>query len=241
MSKFYSASQIKELEDGIAVTAFKGKIKKIGKRFTGTSEKGDWSFQDVYLVDPSGEEIKGKLKDRDELDKKLLNQQVCLVAHKGDHGWTGLKAKDDTYKDETTRVLWITSTAEIVKGGELPADDAGGEPEPGDAPEPPEETPARQERPAKPTQGDPVRDAKVAALKRANLLAICLRAADSMLQVYHDSGKVNPTPELHQACSISIFIALDRQAMSDDLPVAPVYPPKPDGDLEPEKPKGKNR
>jgi hypothetical protein len=241
MPKIYTTEEVKELEDGLAVTAFKGKVKKIFKRSKGTNEHGDWSLQGIVLVDPAGDEIEGKLKDREELPAKFLNQQVCIVAHKGDKGWVGMKAKDNTFNDKTARVLWITGAAEIVKGGELPAEDASsGESSDTDL----DATSSSQQdepttRTAPKSTADPVREAKVAALKRANLMAVSLRATDSMLQIYNDSGKVNVTPELHQACTMSIFISMDRAGLSNDLPVTPVYPPKPDGDLEPENPKKK--
>lgn len=248
MSKPYTVSQINDLEDDIAVPAFKGKVKQIFKRHTGNNARGDYSFQGIILVDADGDEIEAKLKDRDELPAKLKGKHVCIVSHKGDRGWTGVKTKDDEYQGKTKRILWITGSAEIVPGENMPAegDDVVVSTDNSDpaatASSQQDDPPARANHPAnhpaKPTQGDPVRDAKVAALKRANLLAIAVRAADSMLQVYHDSGKVNPTPELHQACTMSIFISMDRQGMADDLPVAPVYPSKPDGDLEPQ-PKSK--
>lgn len=133
-------------DEGDVIGSISGKIKKVWDYRTGQGKHGDWSFQNLELVD-GRDSIKIVLKDREELsarDWEGLN--VIISSTDGKNGWTGVKAKDDEYKGKVNRICWVTGSADI-------AEDRGGartdrREEPRDE-RPPREEPRREDdRPA---------------------------------------------------------------------------------------------
>ncbi len=116
--KVTTSNEAFDMPDDAPVFAFKGTVKTVLKYNTGENEHGKWSFQSLVLVDPSGVEINAKLKDRDTFPANLKGKLVYFLSHQGDKGWSGVKTKDDTFKGNTTRILWITPTAEVVEAAQ---------------------------------------------------------------------------------------------------------------------------
>lgn len=81
-----------------------------------TPAKSDYNpngtLQNGILRDNTGE-IKIKFRDRPELPQHLLNREIYIECKEGDKGKSGIKAKDDTYRGETNRIISVTSTALI--------------------------------------------------------------------------------------------------------------------------------
>lgn len=134
--------------DGEVIGSIAGKIKKVWEYKTGSGDHGEWSFQNIELVD-GRDSIKVVLKDREELnDRDWTGVQVIISSTEGKKGWNGVKAKDDEYKGKTTRIAWVTGSADI-------AEDRGGAPaakrdERDEREErPPRDEPRREERPAR--------------------------------------------------------------------------------------------
>ena len=122
--KVSTIQDILTMEEGLPVLCARGKIVKLYKPKTGESDKGPWSFQSGLLSDGQSS-VKFTLNSREELPQTFLNKQVVLTAQNGNHGWTGLKTKDEEYNGKVTRVLWVTPTADIqiVTEGGQPVED----------------------------------------------------------------------------------------------------------------------
>ena len=111
--------QIKDLldENGMPVTDLTVNVIEVYTRKDGTSEYGPWSFQDMKVVDETGE-IYIKCKNVAEMEV-LKNQRVTFSAVKSPkHGWVGLKTIDDEWQEsidniKVTRKLQLTSACDI--------------------------------------------------------------------------------------------------------------------------------
>jgi hypothetical protein len=146
-------SDILAMDHDDTVDSVVGQITKIWKRNAGNNSNGDWSLQNLTLRDQTGE-IKVQLKDRDNLGPEWLNRTVSIFCNQGQRGKTGVKAKDDTYKGQTTRILSVTPTAHV----ELHEENAPAQPPPAptvsqNRPAPTQPAPARQ--PAPPRSAPP--------------------------------------------------------------------------------------
>jgi hypothetical protein len=95
------------------VQGIKGTVTKIDRRFAGQRKDGtDYSLQKIKLRDATGE-ITCILDGREPANPDWLQSQVAITGKHGPKGWSGLKTKDDTYKDKSEFVLKVYSGAEI--------------------------------------------------------------------------------------------------------------------------------
>ncbi len=109
-----TVAEIKAMPEDDTVFCFIGKIKKRYARIAKENDRGPYSFENLDLTDATGSEIKAKLKDCEPLPAEMtVGKSISILAHKGDKGWTGVKAKDDEYKGKVSRILWITPSAVI--------------------------------------------------------------------------------------------------------------------------------
>jgi len=105
--------EVKEMEGDMPVLDLQVKVVSVMKRKTGTSEHGEYSFQDLQVKDSSGE-IWVKCQNKDDLSS-LKSKLVTLSCYKSDkHGWVGLTTLDDEYNDKITRKLKMTKTGQII-------------------------------------------------------------------------------------------------------------------------------
>ena len=122
--KVSSVADIKGMVDDEVVYQFNGKIKDAGKYFPAKPDDStSVGFQIITLLDNSGGIIKGVFKGQEEITQALWGKPVTLTAYHGDRGWSGLKAKDNSYKKRESgeevkeRVLWVTKTANVTFSG----------------------------------------------------------------------------------------------------------------------------
>jgi hypothetical protein len=108
--------QLKEMSENTTPESFKGKIKKVFAASKGTNEHGDYSLQKIVLTDGSAE-IEVMLKDRGELSRTSEGQTIYILAAQGERGLTGVKRKDNTYKNKTTPQVWVYDSAEVTFEG----------------------------------------------------------------------------------------------------------------------------
>jgi hypothetical protein len=247
MAKVFSVQDVQEADADSIVNAFKGKIIKIWDAKTGESKMGEWSFQRMVLQDAAGDEITCTMKDREELPPgKWKNQKVSIVAYHGDKGWSGLYAKDDEYKDETTRVLWMTKTAKIVKAGSAEEDDSDGN---GDDDSPPEKThkPVKHKKPSQSdndsddsddsdSADDPrkaIRSAKQYLMRICNLYGLCLDVGKILGAAHEQRNGMNMDGDQYSRMVTTLFIAANSAGFADELPSTNMFAVKPaddDGD-----------
>lgn len=107
--------RLREPEEGDVIGSVSGRIQKVWDWKDGDGKYGRYSFQNIELVD-GRDTIKVVLKDRDELNERdWKGAQVIISSTEGKKGYTGVKAKDDVYKGKTTRIVWVTATADITE------------------------------------------------------------------------------------------------------------------------------
>jgi len=234
MPKVYSVAEIKELDDDTIVHSFKGKITKLYPPKKGESDRGPWSFQNVFLKDPDGDEIKATLKDRDELPKAFTGKDVIILSSKSEkHGWVGVKAKDDEYNGKTTRVLWITKAASITKGGSVEADESDGEEaEPEERPKHHENEKEDGDLGPEVASDNPLDAAKDYLMRRGNLMMLCWKAGLFVAQKCDgmSNAKFGVRNEDFQALVTTLFISADRAGIADALPTHPLAGFEPEGE-----------
>ncbi len=113
MARVIPVAEISQMEAGQEVLAIRGTIVKVDKRSDGANEHGPWSLQRATLQDPDGKTIKIKFQNLSD-QAHWLGKEVLLQCIKNDTGkFTGVRIKDDTYKGVTTRMLWVTPSADI--------------------------------------------------------------------------------------------------------------------------------
>lgn len=115
MARIVPLAEIFKCDPGEQLPAIRGKVMSVGKYFSGTTDKGPWSFQKVVLQDQSGK-AETKFKGRDELDGTCVGKVMFIVANNGERGLTGIKAEDDEYKGKVTRIALVTPSAEVTFG-----------------------------------------------------------------------------------------------------------------------------
>lgn len=221
------------MEAGMPVPCIKGTVKRVFDPVTGIAKSGTnkgkpYRFEKLVLTDGK-EEITVTLSGREPFDKKLVGKPIYIVAYNGEHGWTGVKTKDDTWKDKdgeerTSRVLWVTSTAEITVGDpgakqeepepDDPSNDDDGDLGPQKTPEPKKE--------AKTETKPVISDHKQAAARYNVLMEIAEDASRFGAANWETKTGMKLDPAHFQARTISIFIALSRwsqdHARFEELP-----------------------
>lgn len=115
MAKLSTIREIMEQEDDTLVMLCRGTVTNVYPESEGDNAQGHWSLQNIEIKDATGT-IKVKLKNRPASMTKADKGKVIEIAafHSDNHGWIGSTAKDDTYKNKTTRILYVTASAEIT-------------------------------------------------------------------------------------------------------------------------------
>lgn len=106
--------EVFQLEPDQIITGIRGTLSKLYKSKTGSNSNGAWSIQGGELTDGQGGKVELFIKDHDEVSQAWKGREIIVTAHKGEKGWSGLYAFDDSYKDKVTRKVKITKTAEIA-------------------------------------------------------------------------------------------------------------------------------
>ena len=113
--KVTTIAEALQQEEGLPIPAISGTLVALFKRTAGESSMGAYSFQNGTLKDATGE-MRITFKDRDEVSPSLRGKKITLLSYQGDKGWSGVKTKSEEYKGVTSRVLWVTPTAELAEG-----------------------------------------------------------------------------------------------------------------------------
>ena len=146
MPTFSTIKDIYASEDDQPIFAIRGKLTKLFPQKTNPGPKGDWTAQQGEIEDATGK-IGIKIIGKDELPQDLRGKNLCILCHKGDKGWTGVKAKINTYQPEKYGAMYlhVTSTAEIEvigSGSQVEQPPAKGKTaKPKEPPQPPDEAP----------------------------------------------------------------------------------------------------
>lgn len=117
-------SEILKQPDGFTPPDVTVKIEKVYDYKSGTSDKGEWSFQDIQVF--GGGRL--KLKGLTEFPKDREGMSVTIKAHSStQHGLTGLKVAHEEYQGKTYDKLVITKSAkwEFAEPGKAPTNGNG--------------------------------------------------------------------------------------------------------------------
>jgi hypothetical protein len=214
-----TVAEIRQMADAAVVMSFVGTVVKRFARKSGTNSQGEWSIENIEVKDAAGEVIKVKIKDCDPLDAAFVaGARIQIAATKSDkHGWIGVKAKDDDYKDKITRILWVTSSALVQTappdGNAQPA--TGGD----------------TRRPEPSATGDPVADTEAHLCRTANLQRMTIRKAFALAREWENAPQAFKTKygeemplEFLQSVNASLFIEACRNSAYGQLPTEPIKP-----------------
>jgi hypothetical protein len=246
--RFIPVADIFEMHDGTPVEAVKGKIKGMFEYKSGVKNKKPWSFQNLTITDGTTD-IKVTLCGRPELEASFKGKQVCILSHFGDHGMTGIKAKDDSYEKDgetvTNRILWVTGSAEITSS--LPAGEIGKE---SSTDKPPANKPAGKAAAApkqtaggssqqsddkapqsgqrQPAAGANIPEAKRALMRIANLKLLTLDCAVYVAKEFAARHPEQPLMTREDVLSISAGMAIDARyaGVQNLMPTDPLPRPE---------------
>lgn len=106
--------------EGVLVTLYDQK--------TGEKDGKPWAMQNGMIKDETGK-MKVVFSGHDAISLLMRGQRIQLEAFTSkQHGLVGIKVKENTWKEKTTKEIWVTGTAKIL----FP--DVEGDPEPQDEP-----------------------------------------------------------------------------------------------------------
>tara|TARA_R110000796_G_C14571530_1_gene435809 strand:- start:43358 stop:44173 length:816 start_codon:yes stop_codon:yes gene_type:complete len=105
-------ADINGLPNKALIYRFIGTVVSCYERKSGTNAKGEWSIQNAILRDASGESIKLMLNGLPE-QTWPDGAAIELGTWEGPKGHSGLYAEDDTYNNETKRIMRATKTCAI--------------------------------------------------------------------------------------------------------------------------------
>lgn len=231
MPRIIPLAEIHQMEADEPIICTVGTLKKLFEPKTGTNSNGEWSIQHG-TIEKDGASIDLFIKDRPAIAQAWRGREIIIEAHKGDKGWSGVYAYDDTYKGKTTRKIKITPTGQVALTGDAPA-----------AEPPPSKTPA-QHTPAQPKPAAPpniaaaqpgsrakIKEAVAAATQIANMQLLSLNTVENYVapRFKKKSGRELTVDEKH-AWAMNMTIQLCRDNMQWAMPTAEI------GDKEKEKP-----
>lgn len=200
-----TVSEVANREAGEVIAKMQGKIVKAYELKSGENEKGEWSIQDGYFKDSTGE-IKIAFFNHEDV-RPLLNKEITLGAHKGAKGLSGVYAHDNNYQGKTTREVKITETGKIELVGEE------------------KQEPKPKEKIVGTTHvelEDSVQILRHELMRCCNALYLIERA----ITVESDQSEINgftSTDEHKRAKCATAFIHLDRMGLVSKLPDKPVW------------------
>lgn len=237
-----------EMEEEEAVPAFRGTIKRVFGRSTGSNDHGEWSLQNLIVTEPGADkvEIKVKLKDQPEIPEKAKGRSLYVESNRGERGMTGIKIKVENYQGKPRKYVHVTKTAAVTlldRNAANPAPNAGSEDrapvgspeEQGEAPRakaqpqnPAPQNPApaaaaAPQNPPKSADGKPKRDpkqheAELTLIQQANLWRRCLAVMHKTADDYFAATGERLDGETIRSGTSTLFIQGARDGLYRSMP-----------------------
>lgn len=219
-----STFNIKQIQDsqalivdknGLAIPRIEAKVVALYDRKTGKSQHGEWSLQSGFIEDSTGK-MKVLFKQLPPQDK-LVGRTLIFKSMEGKHGLKGVSVKKNEYQGKTTLELNVTEVALIIAAGEedgvslvepstrMPQND------PVEAPE----APIRNE-----DRKLGIAMAKNRLTQLAGLYDLCWKTVEGMdlhSKAIEESEILDI--ELHKDIATTLFIAAQREGLTDKMPV----------------------
>jgi hypothetical protein len=226
------------LEPGEKVPALRGKIVKIFDRSSGNNEHGDWSIQNLELIDASDPKLKLKVKvfDREDIPRSWTNKTIYIESGTGEKGIKGCEIKQDTYRwtegQPIKKLLEVkTGSGAAINPNDQVGQPAQNSPAPAPAPAPPPSTapPAQTAAAQPPTRPAPTgptwaqagaQMSKIGDVMACAISCVCLHVKPA---VEAKTDYVMP-PDHLQGAATALFIQFMRDHGSE-IPATP-FPTK---------------
>lgn len=213
-----SVKQVLRMQDGEPVQAFKGKVKEVFKRRSGTSNGGrDWTVQNIICTEGEAK-IEIVLWNAEMIRADREGSIIYIEAESGEED--GVIANDNEWKGKTKRQLkcskfTIAWGESAIRGEET---DPEGEPQ----------------KPADPRQNKAtsngsisLSEAKFFTARCANGMILAMRAAMHVGKTVETESKLVFPPEWIQRAVFEIYGSMERAGMFHAMPVKPIDGPKP--------------
>lgn len=243
MARIIPLDEIPQMEADEPIICTTGTLKKLFEPKTGTNSNGDWSIQHGTL-EKDGASIQLFIKDRPAISQSWRGREILIESHKGDKGWSGVYAYDDTYNGKTTRKIKITPTAQVSlvdgQGEAAPEKPAPQKPAQGQAPA--NKPPQQQQRPPADPATTPggsgsktgIKKCVAAATQIGNLQLLSLNTVENYVAPrFAKKNKRELTVDEKHAWAMNMMIQLCRDNMQwgmpdteiVDKPAPPAHPP----------------
>lgn len=227
MAKFYTVDEINDLDDGQVVTAFAGRLTKIAYQKDGVGKDKSGTLQIIKVKDKEGDEISVKAWDAEMIPKKWTGQDITILAHKSDRGWTGVFAEDSEYDGKSERILRLTKSAKITCGAGDDDSDGSGDNDSDSDDRPSRKSSRREEdddddRKSEPShkRGGDVSGAKRKLVQVGNLWYLSHQAATFIATEVNKIADAAIGPDQFQSLVSSLFITGKDRGLVDDMPAS---------------------
>lgn len=227
-----------KLDVGEKIPSTKGKIKSVFDQNSGENDYGQWTIQNVTLIDPNDAkaEIKVKLFNQTEIPKNWKGKILYIESGQGQKGISGVEVVNNEYKGKTSKIIEVREGAVVgLDDGAKRQDEAPqqNQRQPEQRQQTTQQKPATtqqtQQAPA-PAPGsfkdqvDCVKKARFALGKAINGLELCVDAAIHLNERTRKKHKDFPgfSPAEIEKIAVHLSIALERGDLRDGLPVGPM-------------------
>lgn len=95
-----SAKQVAESVGLAGDLSVSGKIVRVYDKKSGTSDKGNWSFQNLTIQDETGEATICLKNRKEEVSKDSVGKSISVSSNKTSNGILGVKIEKEEYKDK---------------------------------------------------------------------------------------------------------------------------------------------
>lgn len=195
---------------GMTVVRVLAKVTAVFDRKTGEGQYGPWSLQNGTIEDETGK-MKVVFKQLPS-QESLVGKTMIFKSMEGKHGLKGCEVKKNEYNGKTTLELHVSKAALIVTSGEE-ANVSTVTPStrmPQNEPVEPQQAPIRHE-----DRKLGIATAKNRLTQLAGLYDLCWETVGHM-KVYEDT---EGGMELHKDVATTLFIAAQREGLTDKMPV----------------------
>lgn len=113
----FTASQLLEASIDTVPEAFKGRLSKLYSLKRGNKDGKDWTMQTGQITD-GAKTIEIVFSNRDEIPRTYEGSEIYCVAGRGERGLSGLKRKENNYKNKVTPQVWVYDGADVSFNGQ---------------------------------------------------------------------------------------------------------------------------
>lgn len=198
-----TVKQVLKADDGDALEAFKGQVKTVWKRRTGTSDGGrDWAVQNL-LCREGESTVEVVLWNQEPIRADAVGETIYITADGGE----GLEAVDHEWKGKTKRQVKVSQACTVSRAD--PSSSTANQSNDG---------PANNSKPMNKGQHSYI-EAHLLSGRAANAMLLAWKAATHVASLIEKDSKLFATPELITAMTIRIYGSLEQRGMIEAMPI----------------------